>query len=461
LVLLLLGLGVVCTDDVAGFNITIDIDADALQIKSSSFSDESQRPGKHGTNLMVMGPTGWNFFTDDAEIKFGYEGDLYGGFLKLRNKETGVKAWVKPGSYLRFTAGNDIESVYADPLGADPGLRVYYGILPSEWDVHINPDNITQDQGLLLEGFFGPVTVALTGSNHIATVISKAVPNTNRTQWEDTEDREFQYGARVGSELGDLGKVNVSYIFRYKKIGNNYNFDQKQDMVAIAPDAEVFSHLFGVYGSLKPLEVLELTLGYGGIVTKYLDEFYRTTGTVKTLVPMILQNGLNLNARYKGVPKLTIRTDHNFSFWQDRDYRVFGVTGWSNIGLASQTTGATSAEIQHWLLWNGLGVSYDVTDQLTASIYLRNLYRNDSATGSGGTEYNLTKDMVVVEPKVTWKPDGRTEFFAGITWEMTVTTASADLNRQGLNTFVSGVDPKKTIDTEHLIKIPMGITMKF
>jgi hypothetical protein len=460
--LLTLGLGRVYADDAVGFNMDIDIDVNALSVKMSRFSDEDQRPGKHGTNLAIFAPTGWDYLTDDAKIKFGYEGNVYGGFLRLDKAGlSGVKTWIKFGQYLRLTAGNDIESVYAEALDADPGLRVYYGILPSEWDAHINPDNITQDQGLLLESFFGPVTAALAGNYHIANVISRAIPNTNRTQWEDTNDREFQYGARVGSELGDLGKVNVSYMLRYKKIANNYNFNRDQDMVAIAADAEVFSHLFGVYGSLKPSGALEVTLGYGGIITKYLDEFYRTTGTVKTLVPLILQNGINLNARYKGIPGLTIRTDHNFSFWKDRDYRTFGVTGWDNIGLSSQTTSTTSAEIQHWLLWNGLGVIYDLTDQVTGSIYLRNLYRNDNVRGTGGIEYKLTKDMVVLEPKVTWKLGGHAEIFAGITWEMTITTASTDLNRQGLNTFVSGIDAKKTADTEHLIKIPMGITMTF
>jgi hypothetical protein len=460
--LLLLRFGTIFADDTGGLSAVIDIDVKGLEIKSSRFSDENLRPGKHGTNLAVIGPTGWDFLTSDSYVKFGYDADLFGGFLKLNKTGlAGVKAWVRFGRFLKLTAGNDIKSVYARSLGADPELRVYYGSTPNEWDISTNPDNITQDKGLLLEGFFGPVSAALAGGFHIADIISKAIPNTDRTQWADTADREFQYGGRVGSEIGDLGKVNLSYILRYKKIANNYNFNRDQEMTAIAADAKVFSHLFGVYGSLKPLDTLELTLGYGGILTKYLNEFYRTTGMVQTLVPLVFRNGINLNARYRGIPNLTIRTDHNLSFWQDRDYRAFGVIGWDNIGLSSQTTSATSAVIRHWLVWNGVGVSYNITKRLRASIYLRNLYRQDNAKSSAGTEYKLVKDKFAVEPKVTWKVNDRTEVFAGIIWEFMITTASEDLNSQGLNTFLTGTAPRKTIDSEQLITIPMGITMKF
>jgi hypothetical protein len=343
-------------------------------------------------------------------------------------------------------------------LGADPGLRIYNGSVPRDWAVYKNPDNITQDEGLLLEGFFEPLTVALAGKLHSSIVVPKAVPNSGLLKWEDAEDRSFQYAARVGSKIGNLGTVNGSYILQYRKTSGNYDF-LGQELVAVKPDAEVYTHLFGIYTSVKPAEDLDLTIGYAGIYTKYLNEFYRIGKSVETLVPAVLQNGINLNARYTGISKLSLRTDHNVSFWIDRDYSIFGITGWEDSGLLSQSGGATSAELGHLLLWNGAGAAYELTRTLELSIYVRNLYRSDTAS-NGGTVYALVKDQLVFEPKLTFKPNEHIEMYGGITFQRTATNASEGLNNQGLNSFI-GVSPRATADAENVIKIPIGIMIKY
>jgi len=248
---------------------------------------------------------------------------------------------------------------------------------------------------------------------------------------------------------------------RYKKIAGNYNFDTSQTLVPSAPDAEVYTHHFGVYASLTPSENLGLTLGYAGIFTKYLDEFYRGGAFVKTLNPSILQSGINVNMRYKGVPRLTLRTDHNFSFWTDRDYRSFGITGWPNVGLLSQAGANTSGEVSHWLLWNGAGAVYDLSKRLELSVYVHNLYRNDEASG-GGSTYTLTRDNFAAEPKITWRLNEEISVFGGVTLDCTLIGASKDLNAQGLNSFKSGSGTKETTDTDpFVITIPVGITINF
>jgi hypothetical protein len=173
------------------------------------------------------------------------------------------------------------------------------------------------------------------------------------------------------------------------------------------------------------------------------------------LVPFVFKNGLNLNARYKGIPKLSLRTDHNFSFWRDLDYRIFLVPNVVNPGLESKAGDDLFAMADHWLLWNGFGASYALNSRFTLSAYLHNLRRTDT-TG----DYLAARNLFSLEPKLTWKPSEKLELFIAFKWELYTETMSEDLNKQ-LNKFISGAAPKETIDTTSTIKIPLGMIMKF
>jgi hypothetical protein len=454
-------------DGAAGFTMTLDMKTKALEARSTTFSDEKLRPGEnqHGTSTVQPGPGGWEYLTEDANIKFGYQAEWFGGSLKLDRKGlSGVNAHLKFGPYLKVSAGNDLESTYADCQGADPGLRVYNGLGygEDEWAASVNPDNITQDTGLLLEGFFGPITAALAGSFHNVKAVPVVIPNTDRTEWADAETRDFQYGARLGSKIGDLGKINGSYLLKYRKVGSGYKLNNHNELAADAADAEVFYHHFGLYTSLTPSETIGITAGYAGIFTKYLDQFYRNAvGMVDTTTPQFLQNGLNLNARWKEIiPGLTLRTDHNYSFWQDKNYNVYGVQSLVDYGLLSRTDSASYGDVSHWLLWNGLGAAYAVNERINVELYARNLYREDSAKAHG-KEYKINRNQLSVESKLICKFSGQVSAYIGVNWENTVTEATSELNNQGLNSFKSGVKAKATHDTADVIKIPLGITMNF
>jgi outer membrane receptor for ferrienterochelin and colicin len=222
-------------------------------------------------------------------------------------------------------------------------------------------------------------------------------------------------------------------------------------------DAEVYTHSFGLYASLTPFKDLGVTLGYAGIYTKYLDEFLGSTRVIETLVPYVLKSGLSLNARYQGIPNLTLRTDHNYSFWADMDYRIFEIPQVGNMGLISSASAAAYADVTHLVLWNGLGATYNFNEHCSLEIYLRNLYRDDRAE-----DFVLTRNQFVVEPKLTWKIDDRFSMWAGVSWELLVDTVSEELNKRGAksNVFVSGNAPIETRDTTQVIKVPLGVNLK-
>jgi hypothetical protein len=471
LVLPALVLGIAAADEQRGFSAKVDIDVNMLEYAAHTESDSELRPYSHNTQT-VSGPMrGFNPH-DDTTVSVEYNGGSYGGTLGLSvnadpfNVKAGaIKAWVMPfGKWVRLTGGIDIGAGYADSLDADPGMRIYTGATSPRWDASRDPDNITQDKGVLLEGFLGPLTLALAGQYFTPNTLSldvKGVEN-EHTRWVNVDQRRYGYGARVGYELGPVGKINVSYIMEYDNIGqNNYSLDRDGNAVPNAASAEVSTHLFGVYASLQPLAGLGVSAGYNGVFTKYLDEFYQASKWNQTLFPNVYQNGVNLNLRYRGIDRLTLRSDHNVSFWADRDYRIFGMPGRSdNDGLAAETLGGAFAEVSHFLLWNGIGAVWQINGPVKAEIYMRNLYREDAAKQAGGAEYRWMRDKFVVEARAVYQINRNAEIYAGVTVENTVTAVSKDVNAQNTSKFKTGVVSRETVDTDFVIKIPMGMTIK-
>jgi hypothetical protein len=354
-------------------------------------------------------------------------------------------------------------------------MRIYTGtIVPtsSEWDEsHWNeskdPDNITQDKGVMVESFIGPFTIALAGQYYDGETLSIDVNGTanQHSKWEHVEQKKYGYGGRLGYDFGEWGKVNVSYVNQYSNMGgNNYLFNSaSQEPVPVFANTETNVHMFGVYGSLKipPVPGLAVSLGYNGVYTKYLDEFYRNgTLPVETLVPSVYKQGFNLNARYTGIPRLTLRTDNNISFWTDRDYTAYGITGKGNYGLESTVEGAGMADVDHFFLWNGFGGTWEFTPVFKLGLYVRNLYR-ETAASNGSTVWKASWDKLVSELTATFKPYGdNLELYAGLALERLEIFSSKEVNAQITRKFVSGADAVDTSDVELVFKIPIGIVIK-
>jgi hypothetical protein len=443
--------------DAGNITATIDIDVNALEIKSVKSSDKEIRRFTYDPTEISFFPVGWDWWTDGG-VALEYAGKFYGGKIVIEEKGLGgLKAWVKFGQWLKLSAGTDLCAAFADSLDADPGMRVYNGTEPDKWDESINPDNITQDKGVLLEGFFGRVSAALAGMDHNVKYIAKSIPNSNDSGWDLTENRDFQYGGRLAWDSKNWGALNGSYILQYKKSGDNYNRMGQDHLVASAPGAQVFTHNFGLYASLKPFANMGISLGYAGIMTKYLDEFYRGSSPVQTLVPLVLKSGINLNMRYKGIPNVTLRTDNNFSFWTDKNYIIFNINGVRDLGLLSQTGDEQKAMARHSLLWNGLGASWILDGSpFMLSVYFRNLHRKDVAGA-----YVLSRNEFFVEPKLSWLPNNKLELYAAFNWKMLAESASLALNEQWVDRFVKGASPRATRDVTRLISVPVGMVLKF
>jgi predicted porin len=460
-------------DEGKGFTAQVDIDTNLFQMTQAGFSDAKERQDRTDYFLIDNYPLGGFNVLDDTNVAFGYNGDWYGGNLSL-NKDGlgGVKAWLGFfNNKLKITGGNDIGYGYADSQGADAGLRVYddnvrigrTGADDPSIDTSKNPDNITQDKGLLIELDLDPLKIAVAGGGNIndfAESIGSFKPALNPPDNDPIYGHSFQYGANIGYKIGELAKVNGSYVLQANKDKDKYRYDPKLGVVAFEPDAEIWTHLFGVYASVYPWsnDSLGITVGYAGVLIKYLDEYYETSDKSETAIPQILKNGINLTARYK-TDKLTIKTDHNVSFWIDKNYRIYNLykteqDSLKNWGLFPKTNDSSNhSDVSHFFLWNGIGASYKFTPVIEGSIYARNLFRKDKTE-----EYDLVNNYTSLELKSTFHFSPNVEAYAGVTWQYTTRTASEGLTK-GSGEFGANA-PGETHDFQSMIQIPVGFTVK-
>ncbi len=486
-----------------GITATLELKIDAFNLKNSGFGHAELR-GPHAQNNTVSqffintskdNPNASNSWAD-SELSIGYEGEYFGGNYALKADDFTdspykligkVRGWVQ-FSFFKVLIGNDIETSYADALDADPGLRIYTGGDVSDkydWQAFSNPDNITQDEGIMVEGLFGRFNIALAAGEFLS-AFDPSQRQKNGTN-EDNEylisyDSSYRLGGRLGYDIGEPGKVNLAYILTQKKIASMYK-PIDGERVPDSPDAQVYTHQFGAYGTLHLTPQIDLTIGYNGILTAYLDEVYTSAadvdGWIETGYPIIFKNGLNINARAELLPQLTLRTDNSASYWQDKNYDIFETkqAKW-NYNTVSKTTADTFAVISHFIIWNGLGADYNFTDKLTGSLYLRNLFGRYSVSGKvpkaptaenpaawGYHEYVLTRDQVHVKLGIAYQFTSSVKAYAEVIVEDTITIRSLDLNSQTASMFETrihgrSVKPAATTDNELVLRIPIGITLQ-
>jgi hypothetical protein len=501
LALLFAGIGMVTAQASKGFDVDVHLEVSMFGYEKNEKSDIDLRrwAGNYKPEMFYLPGARSGDWISDAGFSVSYDGGFFGGTLGMgtttlngRAKEvsdvgkfTTLKAWMMPfGEYLKFSAGVGIGAGYADSQGANPGMRIYNGTEQGSWDADRDPDNITQDQGVLLEGFLGPLSLALAGRYYNPTVFAlnlnpttpAPVPgsgeNYTNTKWAYQNEVEYSYGFRAGYEIGDWGKVNASYILEFSNYyGDQQNFygpDRDNNIVPLFANAETTRHMFGAYASLNPLAGFGVSLGYNGIVTKYLDEFYSLNAWNETSMPIVYQQALNLNLRYTGVDRWAFRTDHNVSFWTDQNYTIFG-TAIKDRGVLSKSQTANLADVDHFLVWNGLGVTYQVSSVWKLDLYLRNLYRLDTAIGvtdettRASEEFIFNRDEFKGEFKAKWEPNPNLEFYAGMEAQYQVTGISKNIHQRNVlepSGFVSPNEVKDTKDTNLQIRFPVGLTVR-
>jgi hypothetical protein len=466
------GTGLIATLDMA-------VDTFNTSVKTFEHSDIRGPSAQNGTEIRYL-ISNWDF-SKNARASIGYNGNKFGGsfaFVPLLGDENNwafgarIKGWARFGD-LRFTLGNDIETSYADAQGADPGLRIYTG---GSWNSYANPDNITDSNGLMAEALIGNLNVAAAAG----LFATKLVPTPRITNgaandniYEDRYDTSYRYGARVGYDLGETGRANVSYKISQRTVADSYYMKGRDssEVVAQRADAKVFNHEFGVYGSFYLPGDLGLTVAYLGTADMYLKEYFNTalSKMVETGHPVVYKNGINLNARWTVNDRLSLRADNCLTFWQDKNYDLFSTnqSNW-NKNLVYKEEADRFAPVDHFVLWNGLGAGYGFTDNFGGSVYVRNLLSRYSASGltPGGNEheYVFLRNQVLLSLGLSYSFNSRASVYVNLEFDDMITSRSRDLNFQSANYFVDKVhnhapEAVPTLDNVFTVRVPVGITL--
>jgi hypothetical protein len=447
---------------------------------SYGYSSLRKMPTNQDTQAVSFPFANLDWLSDDSNISMGYQSSWFGG--KYTFKKTNIasfgaaQGWVKFGVedvYLKIIAGNDNDFTYADPLGADPGLRLYTGgTTVKDWQAHENPDNITLGEGIGLSGFFKGFTLDLAASEYTATPQKTQTPKTNTVnEYGNTEDLSYQFGGRIGYAAGGFAKINASYISEYDQSASKYGWNSGGAIVPNSADAERRIHRGGIFATLTPVKNLGATLGYSANITQYLDEYYSAAGNLETTFPLIWKHAVNLNARYNGLfrGKIRLRTDNSMTVYKDKNYSVFDVSNaaWT-LDYNYRSDGKNYAEIQHFFLWNGLGVEFDLAKiknrKIMLAFYGRNLLRIDQARSNIiEQQYMFSRDELKLDLQLKYYFSDNTSVFVGLRFQDLITTRSKDLTGQSKEYFVDSIklpgDAYETTDHETAFSIPVGINM--
>ncbi|GHV88848.1 hypothetical protein AGMMS50267_12080 [Spirochaetia bacterium] len=461
-----------------GLYAEISSSVNAFKITDNQYSNSDIRGQGAQNHTDMIFPTETPNFWDDSYLLLGYDGEKYGGSFRVR-EQPDVKVWARFG-FIKASLGNNLKSVYADSLGADPELRIYVNEdaqYDHSWNTAVNPDNITDDVGVLVEALLDPVTIAVATGYFLPKYEWFKVPDTNI--YHDKETSAYRYGARIGWDLGDFGKLNASYRIRHEGWPTKYQYKTNtEEVVPKSADAEVYYHEFGLYGSLHPLKDLSVTIGYNGMITSYLNEYYLADGSqVETGYPLVFRNGVNLNATYQVTDRVSLRTDNCLTVWRDKNYKLMGTSNtdgkWANFNLEPKRTADTYKEIDHFVLWNGLGINYKLTSNLSLGGYLRNMIGLYSVSGSTsvGTkaDYSWLRDTWEAKVSLDLQLSSRSSVGIGLTFFGSMTQRSRDLNAESRSIFIDHIggdnrnpkpDPVETFDKAFSVSIPLSVTMR-
>jgi len=456
--------------------------------------------GRDVGSLMTLPLSTQNWYSGTG-VSFSYNGDFFGANVSFdfttggdpywdRDKREwrdrypisagDMNAWVKPfGDLLKLSLGRGIGSGFISSQGGED-LRVYTGGTRFDnanrdgWDSNRSSDNISQGEGILLEGFFGPLALALAGRYSSSNLFTISLnPNdpiaTQDTKYVYTDQYTFSYGARIGYEINQMVRLSASYIVEFDNgTGDNFRADDRDDNIIkpVSGDAYFTRNLFGLNTSFNVINDLGISIGYNGVFTQYPKQLLSAGNMVDLAKPTVLQQGFSFNLRYSGLENWVLRTDHNFSFYGDKDYSIYRIPQLGNIGLsvASDLT-RSHPTINHLYLWNGLGFNYRFSDTFRLDFYVRNLHRRSTANDpENNIEFLFTKNLSVCEIKGIWQPRGNYEFFIGITAENTVTFVSQEVGRRSTGQqdgFTVAANAKDIRDTLFYFKVPFGMTVRF
>jgi hypothetical protein len=202
-------------------------------------------------------------------------------------------------------------------------------------------------------------------------------------------------------------------------------------------DIGLISHDFGVYGiiSLPVVEGLQIALGYSGSLV-YDDE-----DDDEQEVRKPLKNAVHFDLGYSGIPRLNIGLYNNISFHTLTKQDTIGY-----IETADKLNPNLFGDEESLVLYNELGVSYDITETVTASLMVRNYYAAlTNLNGSKGQDY--AKDTFVVEALAKYRITENVQARGGLKFE--------------LNNYGTPVSSQVLQNSSYAISVPIGVTVSW
>ena len=271
--------------------------------------------------------------------------------------------------------------------------------------------NIYNDFGFIKQAYFSasafinPFTVQIAGDlGNTSDVYPHDV-------WNGYESSYIKLngGVRVSGEKIFGGYLTFDAVYKFRGGDPNTVNDPDPEFIPgdeppyIQPDGfGITAHSFGLYANILNLPEIELGIGYTGlfrVFEKNADEYLWVPvypdnpkdGVLRFESPFF--HGIDLRARYTGIPQLTITSHNNISFSQikgNSDDRIF-TTSLKGAGIENKSPRIFANESESWLaLYNAVSFNYQFSDKLTAAVQAANRYGMYSIDSGGD------KDTVAV-----------------------------------------------------------------
>jgi hypothetical protein len=419
-----------------GFSVSASIYSDAVGI--TSYTGDYTDKGKNaylGSADIVVFPLGSSIFDtdtvdDDINVNFSYEQEegFFGGRMQVIGPTNGIRkgavrlgwfgAWIQPFDFLRIYAGNEFKRGimsryrYANFNDFVPSMEKDFGAIyfskPSAGNIS---NGLPLDAGFAIyrpNPFVGGVIFTLDfekitidlGSQNVSTTIEPPFFNMSSSSKSGGSDKwdyrtnDFGFKARA-DVAGIAGILNLEAVAHYNSTSIKYDdpAEAAKDGAAGVSDSLDNTVLFGLYGNIRALPSLGITLGYSGQTRFASAETYATgTGvaeTAKTIYPF--WHGFNLNTYFNGIKNIRITFNNNLSFANIEDDSDAATTIY---GIYTDTL--SSGIKNNWLaVYNGLDVKYLINEMLTLDAAVANKIGIATVENLSGT-VNHTYDSLSV-----------------------------------------------------------------
>jgi hypothetical protein len=234
------------------------------------------------------------------------------------------------------------------------------------WPKGENPLNNNGNAYLAVTADLSPITVAVAGD--FGTWYAQ----------QESGDSWATAGAAIrvsGEKIADL----VTFDAIYKFYGADIDTDTKINNNGQPDGNGLWDHAFGVYANLDIIENLGIGVGYSGAF-RYREQYKDYPGAAGDNTTFVFPylNGIDLRVAFTGVDKLNVTFNNNvsFSYIQNDDNelsQVYGVVYHAGP-LTNGGSGSRASEINegYLALYNALGITYNLSDALSANVTIGN-----------------------------------------------------------------------------------------